>query len=155
MDFSEKSGHIVFYPVGYQGRSLESLCRDLRNAKVQILLDIRERAWSQRPEFRKNRLKSALELAGVIYRHEKLMGNPFRPRGVSATDRNQCFRQYREFLETNMSMILEGFADLRGRHVALLCYESCTADCHRSILVEAISDKICHAVDWRFEPVAN
>ena len=41
------------FTIGYQGRRLDDLCGTLFNMGVEVLVDIRERAWSQRPEFRK------------------------------------------------------------------------------------------------------
>jgi uncharacterized protein (DUF488 family) len=121
---------------------------------VTLVLDVRERAWSQRPEFRKRRLEAALAVAGIAYRHSKELGNPFRPVGGSANAASQahsCLALYRTFLAAREDAALAPLVGLRGEVVALLCYERQTAHCHRAALLDLFVDRLGATVNWTLD----
>lgn len=128
-----------FYTLGYQGESLRALCERLLENDVELLIDVRERAWSHRPEFRKTALRTGLEASGIGYEHARSAGNPFRPRGGEKLDRDVCLRQYRDYLAENPEVVDELLALAKGRRVAFFCYEEKAEDCHRGVLVKALA----------------
>jgi uncharacterized protein (DUF488 family) len=126
------------FGVGYQGRSVAALCDVLVGEGVDLLIDVRERAWSNRPEFRKTALASSLAAAGIQYIHVRQAGNPFRPRLGEAIDPAECLKRYRGYLQS-MPSVTEDLKVLIGsRRVALLCYEAKSADCHRGVLLSVL-----------------
>jgi len=126
------------FTVGYQGRSLEDLCSLLIDMGVTLLVDIRERAWSQRPEFRKNALRRGLESVGIEYIHLKQAGNPFRPRGKESMDFIECAGKYRGYLQEHQMVVSEALELVKASEAAFFCYEADSNECHRSVLVEEI-----------------
>lgn len=57
-----------FYTVGYQGRKLDQLVRELQKANVQLVLDVRFAPISMyRPEMSKSNIERTLGKAGIQY----------------------------------------------------------------------------------------
>lgn len=126
------------FAIGYQGRSLLAMCDLLHHEGVELLIDIRERAWSNRPEFRKTAIAAALATRGIQYIHVREAGNPFRPRSGEVPDALECMKRYRSYLEETPSVVKTMSALVGSWRVALLCYEAKSTDCHRGVLLEAL-----------------
>jgi uncharacterized protein (DUF488 family) len=126
------------YAIGYQGVSVQVLCDRLAAAGVDVLIDVRERAWSNRPEYRKTALSCALAARGIRYEHIKEAGNPFRPRGAEKVDRETCLRNYQAYIDTKPQLVAELRVRARAERVAFFCYESSSDDCHRGVLLDRI-----------------
>lgn len=126
------------FAIGYQGRSLVGMCELLADQSVDLLIDVRERAWSNRPEFRKTALSLALANHDIEYVHVREAGNPFRPRGGDIIDAVECMKRYRRYLRSTPSVVETVTLLIRRRRVAILCYEAKSEDCHRGVLVAAL-----------------
>jgi uncharacterized protein (DUF488 family) len=129
------------FTLGYQERSLEEYLWELSSAGVEMLVDIRETAWSRKPGFSKTQLKARLAIAGIEYQHARFAGNPKNIRRAAATH-DDCLSGYAAYLGNNSAVLdqLDGliWPALRdGLHVGILCYERHPNDCHRSILLTA------------------
>lgn len=135
------ASELVLCSVGYQGRSLPSLCELLVHNAVKLLIDIRERAWSNRPEFREGALRKGLEASGVSYSHLRVAGNPFRPRNGQEIASSKCFELYKEYLTGNPEIVEEVLDMVKHSRIVLFCYEASASDCHRGVLAAAIVRK--------------
>ena len=133
-----KRGRVKCISVGYQGRDVDQMVSALASAGATVLLDVREAAWSQRPEFRKTALASALARKRIRYVHEKTAGNPFRPRDGKRLSWSVCARRYRAHLAANPGVVDRVFAVLAASTVAVLCYEQSASECHRGILLAEV-----------------
>lgn len=129
--------------IGYQGASLEAFIDRLQDAKVTLLLDVRELPISRRPGFSKTPLSEALQSAGIIYRHEKALGTPrrIRYRHREEKDMERFFTAYRAHLATQAALLDELSRTLSGR-IVLMCFERDPAECHRSVVVEALAARV-------------
>ena len=130
------------YTLGYQGLSIEHYLRALRDAGVEMVIDVRENAWSQRSEYIGSLLKRSLADAGIMYQHWKMLGNPAANR-KSALNASQCLRRYRAYLNDDsraLNLLLAKIEDEwhRDRKVSLTCYENNPVDCHRSVIVDEL-----------------
>jgi uncharacterized protein (DUF488 family) len=130
------------YTLGYQSLSAPLYLQSLVNAGVGIVIDVRENAWSQRPDFIKSNLGRALATVNIDYRHLKSAGNPSSNR-KNARNARECLRRYRRHLRAHDDCLAELLtlvreADSRGRPACLTCYERDTANCHRAILIEEL-----------------
>lgn len=130
------------FSIGYERKSAEDVCARLVAAGVEALVDVRERAWSHRPEFRKNALRQALAAHGIEYVHCPEAGNPFRPAPGEKLDFEDCTRQYRQHLRTKPAAFAEVRRLIVGRTVALFCYEREHGRCHRGVLLEELADVV-------------
>ncbi len=128
--------------IGYEGVTLEAFVATLKDAKVTLLLDVRELAMSRRRGFAKTALSEALARAGIAYQHERALGAPKEVRHRLREDGNleRYFADFREYLATQWQLIDELALTLSGR-VTLLCYERNPKECHRSVVVTALAKR--------------
>ena len=131
----------TIYTIGYEGVTQAAVVDALKEAGVELLADIRYLPLSRRPGFSKNSLKSAVEEAGIAYRHFRQLGSPADGRAAARRgDHAELSRIYAGQLELPEAMAQMG--ELReiaeDKKVALLCYERAASECHRSLLYDAM-----------------
>jgi uncharacterized protein (DUF488 family) len=132
----------MLYSVGYEGRTADQFVHALVAAGVDVLYDVRLNPVSRKPGFSKNKLRDALEAAGVGYVHEPLLGNPPDNRDAF---RNGNFEQgrarFQQRLNNGSREALDNLTkDSRQRTIALLCVEKDADRCHRKVITEAVQD---------------
>jgi uncharacterized protein (DUF488 family) len=142
---SRKKGQIRCASIGYQGRSLTGMCELLAENGITVVIDVRERAWSQRPDFRKGRLQAGLADFGIEYVHCREAGNPFRPKIGEPAPLERCEALYREHLNAHPEVLGTLEELMRREETALLCYEASRDSCHRGVLFESLAER------WQFE----
>jgi uncharacterized protein (DUF488 family) len=128
------------WTIGYEQVTQDAVIAALQRAGVEVLADVRALPLSRRPGFSKSSLRSALEQAGIAYRHMKPLGTPADGRAAARAGRHQDLaRIYAGQLELPEAMAaMAELRDLAGeKRVALLCYERNAAECHRRLLVQA------------------
>lgn len=128
--------------IGYEGASMNDFLDALRDAKVELLVDVRAVTSSRRPGFSKNRLAATLDEAGIGYLHLRGLGTPAEGRAAARSGRHAEMRrifgehmkepQAREDLDTLVGIVRS------GRRVCLLCFEADAAHCHRAIVADAV-----------------
>ena len=131
----------AIWTIGYEQAAQAAVIAALREAGIGLLADIRYLPLSRRPGFSKSSLKAAAEQAGISYRHFKQLGTP--PEGRAAARRGDHAALERSYagqleLPEAMAQMAELCALAEAERVALLCYERAAADCHRSLLREAL-----------------
>lgn len=130
----------VIFTIGYQQRSIDEFVALASDAGVQVLVDVREKAWSHKPGFSKTAFSAALAAVGIEYVHARFAGNPKEIRR-NASDHANCLSVYAAYLDQNDHLIVEFEALLarilsEGKRLALTCFERHPQDCHRNILAE-------------------
>jgi len=131
----------AIFTIGYEGVTQAAVVDALKAAGVEVLADVRYLPLSRRPGFSKTSLKSAVEEAGIGYRHFRQLGSPADGRAAARRgDHAELARIYAGQLELPEAMAQMG--ELREiaetKRVALLCYERAAAECHRSLLYDAL-----------------
>ena len=131
----------TIFTIGYEQATQPALVSALREAGVEVLADIRYLPLSRRPGFSKSSLRAAVEEAGIAYRHFRHLGTPAEGRAAARRhDHAELARIYAGQLE--LPEALAQMAELRAlageRRVALLCYERNAAECHRTLLFDAL-----------------
>ena len=131
----------TIFTIGYEQATQPAVVAALRGAGVEVLADIRYLPLSRRPGFSKSSLRAAVEEAGIAYRHFKQLGTPEEGRAAARRgDHATLSRVYAGQLE--LPEALAQMAGLRAlaedRRVCLLCYERNAAECHRSLLFDAL-----------------
>ena len=131
----------AIWTIGYERATQPATIAALEEAGVELLADIRYLPLSRRPGFSKSALAAAAQEAGIAYRHFKQLGTP--PEGREAARRGDhaaLARSYAGQLELPeaMAQMAELRAAAEGKRVALLCFERAAAECHRSLLYDAL-----------------
>lgn len=140
--------------IGYEGVSLADFLTTLKKARVQRLLDIRELPISRRKGFSKSALSAALAEAGIEYVHERALGSPraLRYRLREDGDLARFFRDFREYLATQRAL-LDTLARAATGAIALLCYERNHAECHRSVVADALARRAKSSIEHLTVPI--
>ena len=135
----------VIYTLGYQQRTIEEFVALACEAGVEIIIDVRETAWSHKPGFSKSAFVTALEAVGIQYVHAAFAGNPKWLR-ENADSHAECLSWYAWYL-AEFDEVMDAFDALvkevigSGRRAALTCFERHADDCHRSILAERWAER--------------
>jgi uncharacterized protein (DUF488 family) len=128
--------------IGYQAATVRSFLDALREAGVELLVDVRAVASSRRPGFAKSRLAANLAEAGIGYVHLRGLGTPAEGRAAARAGQYAELRRiFREHLATPGARAeLDELADLvrSSRRVCLLCFEADPEHCHRSMVAAAL-----------------
>ena len=127
----------TIYTIGYEGRSIDQLLRNLIYSNIRYLIDVRKNAFSMRREFSKANLIKACQEAGITYMHCPEVGIDSGKRNELLPDgrRKELFQWYSEnILPEKMDFAFHVERLLENGSVAFMCYEKNPADCHRSYL---------------------
>ncbi|HEX2202320.1 MAG TPA: DUF488 domain-containing protein [Longimicrobium sp.] len=129
--------------IGYEGTTVPRFLDALREAGVELLVDVRAVASSRRPGFAKTALAANAGGIGVDYLHLRGLGTPAEGRSAARAGRHaEMHAVFRAHLATPTAQDdLETLADLvrSGRRVCLLCFEADPAHCHRTLVAEALA----------------
>ena len=130
------------FTIGYEGATMGEFLAALEEAGVQRVIDVRALPLSRRPGFSKSPLRAALEEAGIEYVHLKALGTPADGRAAARAGRHADLeRIYASQLELPEA-IAQGAQMIelaKEKPSALLCFEREPADCHRTLLLEAVA----------------
>ncbi|OIO26505.1 hypothetical protein COX85_00345 [Candidatus Micrarchaeota archaeon CG_4_10_14_0_2_um_filter_55_9] len=128
------------YTLGYEGRDLPSFIQQLKDEKVEKLLDVRQTAWSRKRGFSKTALSEAVESEGITYLHFSMVGAPkaLREELYSTWDYARFFAGYRKHLNKLNGDLTEVVEEATSGSACLMCFEADHKACHRSVLAQCI-----------------
>ena len=131
----------VLSTVGYEAATLPEVIGRLKDAGVEVVVDVRAVAASRRAGFSKTILRTSLEAEGIAYEHLRALGTPKAGREAARKGRiaemEAIFAGHMETPEARDGLA-RAVAIARERHAALLCYEACASGCHRRIVADMI-----------------
>ena len=150
---------LPLFTIGYEQAKPAAVLDELKQAKINLLVDVRAVAASRRPGFSKKQLAAGLDEAGIGYLHLQPLGTPESGREAARAGKvDTLFRIYDRHLRTKAAQHSLGeLADLvkaRKPLLALLCYCRNPNTCHRSRIVAALEKKMPLAVDDLVPPPA-
>lgn len=140
-----EGGKTAIYTIGYERRDGEELISLLRDQAIAVLVDIRERPMSRKPDFRAPALQSLCAEAGIQYESWPMLGSTVEQREeLEASGDFKAFeREFRAYALKTMGTELDKLAKgVKKRATALLCYERSHEDCHRRVIAELVADRI-------------
>jgi uncharacterized protein (DUF488 family) len=136
----------VLSTIGYEGSTVQRVVTVLKEAGVEVLVDVRAVASSRRPGFSKTKLAAHLEEAAIGYLHLRGLGTPAEGRAAARAGRHD---EMRRIFGGHLSMPaaqaeLEQLAELigTGRRACLLCFEADHRHCHRTMVAAAVSSLV-------------
>lgn len=150
--------------IGVYGFDGSSFLRRLREASVEVLLDVRQRRGVRGPDYawaNARRLQAALADAGIAYEHHRELAptTELRQLQYAEDDRQGVGKRSRvrladEYARRYTAEILDG-ADLASigatllthEAAALFCVEADPEACHRSLVADRLAAHYAVAVD--------
>ena len=141
--------------MGHATRPLAEFIALLAVHSVSRLIDVRTVPRSRHnPQFNRDTLPAALELAGIRYAHVAGLGGFRRtqPGSLNMGWRNVSFRGFADYMQTpefaeNLSALI---AQSTRERIALMCAEAVPWRCHRSLIADAL---VVHGI--RAEEIIN
>lgn len=129
--------------IGYEATTVAAFLATLRDASVDLVVDVRAMARSRRPGFARTALAANLDGAAIEYLHLRGLGTPADGRAAArAGDHAKMRAIFADHLATPAAQadldVLTGIVR-SGRHVCLLCLEADHTHCHRSIVADAVA----------------
>lgn len=137
--------------IGYEAELQANVIDRLKQAGVEVLIDVRAVAASRRAGFSKTLLAASLNAAGIDYLHFRQLGTPKPGRDAARKGR---IAEMHAIFEDHMAEpaaqleLAKAVEVVRERKAALLCYEADHTGCHRTILANSIRDALgCEIVN--------
>ncbi len=130
------------FTIGYEATTMAEFLTALKDAGVKQVIDVRALPLSRRPGFSKSPLRTALDEVGIDYVHLKALGTPADGRSAARAGKQDDLRRiYAGQLDLPEAIVqAEQMRELAAeRPSALLCYEREPAQCHRSLLLDAVA----------------
>lgn len=127
--------------IGYERATLADFIATLQLSKIDVLVDIRDRAQSRRRGFSKTALSDALKEAGIAYLHLRELGDPKEGREAA---RSGDFDRFRAIFSGVMATpeareAIARLEDLASKtQICLMCYERDQSTCHRKIVADRL-----------------
>lgn len=134
----------ALYTIGYEEhRLLDSLVARVRGAGVRRVVDVRELPLSRRRGFSKASLAEAFLRAGIVYEHQRPLGNPKPFRELYKSGNVDAGRDaYHAHLHDRSAEALAQLADtVAHTPTCLLCLEHEPERCHRSVIASALKER--------------
>jgi uncharacterized protein (DUF488 family) len=131
--------------IGYESETQGQVIERLKQAGVDVLIDVRAVAASRRAGFSKTLLAASLNEAGIEYVHFRQLGTPKPGRDAARKGDIATMRRiFEEHLaEPAAQLELATAVEVaRERKAALLCYEADYRGCHRAIVAERIREEL-------------
>jgi uncharacterized protein (DUF488 family) len=134
----------TIFTMGHSTRTLPELIDLLREAQIELLVDVRSVPRSRtNPQFNMDILREALAAAGIGYIHLSALGG-LRRRCKTAIPspnalwQNASFRNYADYAGTEAFRVgLEELEELaRDKRCAIMCAEAVWWRCHRRIIAD-------------------
>jgi uncharacterized protein (DUF488 family) len=132
--------------IGYESVAVPEFLATLRDAGIELLVDVRAVAGSRRPGYAKTALAANLASVGIEYLHLRGLGTPKEGRIAARAGRHAemhaIFRGHLASPEAKAD--LEALADIvrAGRKACLLCLEADPTHCHRSLVADALAHRM-------------
>jgi uncharacterized protein (DUF488 family) len=132
--------------IGYQSATVPSFLQALRDAGIELVVDVRAVANSRRPGFAKAALAANLDSVGIAYRHLRSLGTPADGRAASRSGKHERMREiftaHLGTLEAQDGLWQLGELVASGQRIALLCFEADHAMCHRTLVAHALAERL-------------
>ncbi|MBU1324426.1 MAG: DUF488 domain-containing protein [Alphaproteobacteria bacterium] len=125
------------YTIGYEGQPQAGVIGRLKDAGVQVLVDVRAVAASRRAGFSKTVLGGSLAEADIEYVHLRGVGTPKAGREAARAGRLDDLHAIYDahMQEPAFQLDFERLREIaRDRPTAILCFCGDAGKCHRGIL---------------------
>jgi uncharacterized protein (DUF488 family) len=142
---ARKSARPSLFTIGYEQSVPDALMTELRNARIELLVDVRAVAASRKPGFSKRQLAASLDQNGIGYLHLQTLGTPAEGRNAArAGNFEKLWTIYRKHLATPKAR--EAMDELigilkSGRRVCILCFERKVEECHRREIAAVVEKR--------------
>ena len=133
---------LPFFTIGHSNRGIEVFVDLLREARIELVVDVRKMPMSRtNPQFNEDVLSASLSASRIAYEHIAALGGlrgktRGLPADVNGFWENQSFHNYADYalsdqFRTGLDRLVR---DGRERRCATMCSEAVWWRCHRRIV---------------------
>ena len=124
------------YTIGYESRRVDELALQFADEGIELLVDVRSRAWSRKRDFSRSALEIAFSGHEILYMHVPDLGAPdsLRKELYETGDYESFFLAYRAHLANHLELADNLATMLLRNPGCLMCLEYDPDKCHRSVL---------------------
>lgn len=129
----------ALFTFGYEGLTIEGFIARLKDAQVDLIVDVRELPLSRKKGFSKSAFREHLAAAGIDYEHRPALGCPKPVRDQYRADGDWAVytRGFMAHLATVKSEVRQLAATARDHRACLVCFEADFSACHRTYVARA------------------
>lgn len=129
----------ALFTFGYEGLTIEAFIDRLVEARVELIVDVREMPLSRKKGFSKTAFRESLVSAGIDYQHRPRLGCPKPVRDRYKTDHDWAAytKGFLAHLATEQREVADLAIAARERRACLVCFEADFNHCHRTYVARA------------------
>ena len=130
----------ALFTFGYEGLTIDGFISRLKDARVNLIVDVRELPLSRKKGFSKSAFREHLAAAGIGYEHRPALGcpKPVRDKYRENGDWADYTRGFLAHLDTVKPEVRNLAATARDHRACLVCFEADFSACHRSYVARAV-----------------
>jgi uncharacterized protein (DUF488 family) len=129
---------------GYSGHDLGSFLAKLRQHNVEVVVDVRQNPVSRKKGFSRGTLSAYLTAHEIEYVHEAELGVPIELRKQLSGGKQSLlsyFDRFKKYLAGRGDALDRLYRLATKKRCCLICVERAAAECHRSIVTEALETR--------------
>lgn len=130
----------ALFTFGYEGQTIEGFIARLKDARINLIVDVRELPLSRKKGFSKTAFREHLATAGMRYEHWPALGCPKPIRDQYRKDGNWAIyvRRFLAHLGTVNIEVQKLVTTSRDHRICMVCFEEDFAFCHRTYVARAV-----------------
>ena len=130
----------ALFTFGYEGLTIDGFISRLKEARVNLIVDVRELPLSRKKGFSKSAFREHLAAAGIGYEHRPALGCPKSVREKYRENGNWAdyTRGFMAHLDTVRTEVQTLAALARDHWTCLVCFEADYSACHRTYVARAV-----------------
>lgn len=136
---SSRPSALALFTFGYEGLTIGAFIERLLEARVRLVVDVRELPLSRKKGFSKTAFREALASSGIAYEHRPTLGcpKPVRQRYKADGDWQIYTHGFLMHLATQKVEIMDLTRVASAKQACLVCYEADFGYCHRTYVARA------------------
>ena len=129
----------ALFTFGYEGLSIDAFIERLKEAHIELVVDVRELPLSRKKGFSKISFREALAVEGIAYEHRPTLGcpKPIRNRYKVDGDWQAYTCGFLAYLTTQEAEIADLTQTTLVQTACLVCFEADFGSCHRTYVARA------------------
>ncbi|MBL0917366.1 MAG: DUF488 domain-containing protein [Hydrogenophaga sp.] len=130
----------ALFTFGYEGLTINGFIARLKDARVNLIVDVRELPLSRKKGFSKTAFREHLAAAGIGYEHRPALGCPKPVRNQYREDGDWAAytRGFLAHLGTVNTEVRNLATTARKHRACLVCFEADFGFCHRTYVARAV-----------------
>lgn len=124
------------FTIGYEGRSIDGLIKELKERCIEMVVDVRGIPSSRKSGFSKRQLSGLLQQNDIEYRHIGGLGSPPEARRNLRNTGNihRFVDEYLRHLREHQDQLCLASELTEEHNCCLLCFERNAYMCHRTLI---------------------